>query len=109
LKNAGGLRLIKNTVVSDSIVVYDFRWMRLEASYERYSKNQNDIYTLEEQMLNAFDALDAFIENDGRYNQDNIPKSGFVGIDRKYLSQYLNLLAGTDSIWFQSGKLSIMF
>jgi len=93
LKNAGGLRLIKNTVVADSIAVYDHRWTRIEASYDRYSKNQNDIYTLEEQMLNAFDGLDAYIANDGLDNQDNIPKSGFVRIDRRYLSQYLNLLA----------------
>jgi hypothetical protein len=44
-------------------------------------------------MLNAFDGLDAYIANDGIDNQDNIPKSGFVRIDRRYLSQYLNLLA----------------
>jgi hypothetical protein len=93
LKNAGGLRLIKNRRVADSIAKYDMRWMRIESSYERYMTNQHAIYTLEEQMLNAFDGLDAYISNDGYDNQDNIPRSGFVGIDRKYLSQYLNILA----------------
>jgi hypothetical protein len=93
LKNAGGLRLIKNRKVADSIAKYDIRWMRIESSYERYMTNQHAIYTLEEQMLNAFDGLDAYISNDGYDNQDNIPKSGFVKIDRKYLSQYLNILA----------------
>jgi hypothetical protein len=93
LKNAGGLRLIKNRKVADSIAKYDIRWMRIESSYERYMTNQHAIYTLEEQMLNAFDGLDAYISNDGYNNQDNIPKSGFVKIDRKYLSQYLNILA----------------
>lgn len=93
LKNAGGLRLIKNRKVADSIAKYDIRWMRIESSYERNMTNQHAIYTLEEQMLNAFDGLDAYISNDGYDNQDNIPKSGFVKIDRKYLSQYLNILA----------------
>lgn len=93
LKNAGGLRLIKNRRVADSIGKYDMRWMRIESSYDRYMTNQHAIYTLEEQMLNAFDGLEAYISNDGYDNQDNIPKSGFVGIDRKYLSQYLNILA----------------
>jgi hypothetical protein len=93
LKNAGGLRLIKNRRVADSIAKYDMRWMRIESSYDRYMTNQNAIYTLEEQMLNAFDGLDAYIANDGYDNQDNIPNSGFVGIDRKYLSPYLNILA----------------
>jgi hypothetical protein len=93
LKNAGGLRLIKNRKVADSIAKYDIRWMRIESSYERYMTNQHAIYTLEEQMLNAFDGLDAYISNDGYDNQDNIPKFGFVKIDRKYLSQYLNILA----------------
>ena len=93
LKNAGGLRLIKNRRVADSIAKYDMRWMRIESSYDRYMTNQHAIYTLEEQMLNAFDGLDAYISNDGYDNQDNIPKYGFVGIDRKYLNQYLNILA----------------
>ena len=110
LKNAGGLRLIKNIEVADSIAVYDHRWTRIEASYDRYSKNQNDIHTLEEQMLNAFDGLDAYIANDGIYNQDNIPKSGFVRIDRRYLSHYLNLLAREQTITRQdlsSYKISL--
>jgi hypothetical protein len=93
LKNAGGLRLIKNRKVADSIAKYDIRWMRIESSYERNMTNQHAIYTLEEQMLNAFDGLDAYISNDGYDNQDNIPTSGFVAIDRKYLNQYLNILA----------------
>lgn len=93
LKNAGGLRLIKNRRVADTIAKYDMRWMRIESSYDRYMTNQHAIYTLEEQMLNAFDGLDAYIANDGYDNQDNIPSSGFVRIDRQFLNQYLNLLA----------------
>ena len=61
-------------------------------------------------MLNAFDGLDAYIANDGIYNQDNIPKSGFVRIDRRYLSHYLNLLAREQTITRQdlsSYKISL--
>lgn len=106
LKNSGGLRLVRNRVVADSIANYDMRWTRIDAAHERYQVNQRDTYLLEEKMLNAFDALDAFISNNKGYdNQDNIPKSNEVKIDKTHLSEYLNLLARQQTVTAQEVRM----
>ncbi|NDA61625.1 MAG: hypothetical protein EBX50_06235 [Chitinophagia bacterium] len=102
LKNAGGFRLVRNRLVADSIALYDMRWTRIEAAYERYYISQHDIYTLEEQMLNAYDAIDAYIlNNKGFDNQNNIPNSTEVRFDATPLSQYLNILARQQTVTAQ--------
>lgn len=98
LKNSGGLRLIQNKRVTDSIDVYDMRWIRIESSNNRFVTNSRDINLLEEKILDAFDSLEAYIKNNGYDNQDNIPQTGFVRINRAYLSEYLNLLARQQTI-----------
>ena len=98
LKNSGGLRLIQNKRVTDSIDVYDMRWIRIESSHNRFVTNSRDINLLEEKILDAFDSLDAYINNNGYDNQDNIPQTGFVRINRAHLSEYLNLLARQQTI-----------
>lgn len=98
LKNSGGLRLIQNKKVADSIDVYDMRWIRIEVSNNRFLTNSRDIYLLEEKILDAFNSLDAYIKNNGYDNQDNIPKEGFVKINREHLSEYLNLLARQQTV-----------
>jgi len=98
LKNSGGLRLIQNKLVADSIDVYDMRWNRIEVSNNRFYTNQHDIYLQEEKILNAFDSLDAYIDNDGFDNQDNIPSTGYVKINIAFVSEYLNLLARQQTV-----------
>lgn len=105
LKNAGGLRLVRNRVVADSIAYYDMRWTRIEAAYDRYYISQHDIHTLEEKMLNAFDAIDAYIlNNKGFDNQKNIPTSTEVRLDPTHISQYLNLLARQQTVTAQDAR-----
>lgn len=98
LKNSGGLRLIRNKKVADSIAVYDMRWTRIDQYNERYFRGQQEIYTLEQKILNAFDALDAFISNDGTDNQNNIPKTGTISINKDYVGEYLNVLAKQQTV-----------
>jgi hypothetical protein len=105
LKNSGALRLIQNKIVTDSIDVYDMRWNRMELTNNRFYTNQRDIYLLEEKIINAFDSLEAFMNNDGFDNQDNIPEVGFVKINRSSLSEYLNFLARQQTVTRQDIRL----
>ena len=93
LKNSGGLRLIRNRNVADSIAFYDWRWSRLEYLRETYISNQKEIYQLEEQIIEAKDMLPFLISNDSLSNENSSPSNGFYRIRREHLNEYLNLLA----------------
>ena len=93
LKNSGGLRLIRNRVVADSIAYYDWRWSRLEYYRETYISNQKEIYQLEEQIIEAKDMLPFLISNDSISNEKSSPDIGLFRINRQHLNEYLNLLA----------------
>jgi hypothetical protein len=93
LKNSGGLRLIRNKLVADSIASYDWRWSRAEYYRETYIANQKEIFQMEEKTLNANDVIGYFINNDSISNINSSPVTGNVRIHREYLNPYLNLLA----------------
>jgi hypothetical protein len=93
LKNSGGLRLIRNRAVADSIAFYDWRWSRLEYYRETYISNQKEIYHLEEKIIEAKDMLPFLISNDSLTNDKSSPDKGIIRIKNEYLNEYLNLLA----------------
>ena len=93
LKNSGGLRLIRNRKVADSIAYYDWRWSRLEYYRETYISNQKEIYHLEEQIIEAKDMLPFLISSDSLSNEKSSPEIGNIRIRRERLNEYLNLLA----------------
>jgi hypothetical protein len=93
LKNSGGLRLIRNRAVADSIAFYDWRWTRLEYYRETYISNQKEFYHLEEQIIEANDLISFWVNNDSLTNENNVPETGTVRIRRENLNAYLNLLA----------------
>jgi hypothetical protein len=93
LKNSGGLRLIRNRNVADSIAFYDWRWSRLEYYRETYISNQKEIYHLEEQIIEAKDMLPFLVNNDSITNENSSPDKGIIRIRRDHLNEYLNLLA----------------
>lgn len=93
LKNSGGLRLIRNRNVADSIAFYDWRWSRLEYYRETYISNQKEIYHLEEQIIEAKDMLPFLVNNDSITNENSSPDTGIIRIRRDNLNEYLNLLA----------------
>jgi hypothetical protein len=93
LKNSGGLRLIRNRNVADSIAFYDWRWSRLEYYRETYISNQKEIYHLEEQIIEAKDMLPFLVNNDSITNENSSPDFGIIRIRRDHLNEYLNLLA----------------
>jgi len=57
LKNAGGLRLIKNRQVADSIAAYDLLWERSDFWKQGYISLQNTNNAFQEKILNAYDVL----------------------------------------------------
>lgn len=93
LKNSGGLRLIRNRAVADSIAFYDWRWSRLEYYRETYISNQKEIYHLEEKIIEAKDMLPFLISNDSLTNDKSSPDNGIIRIRNEYINEYLNLLA----------------
>lgn len=93
LKNSGGLRLIRNRKVADSIAYYDWRWSRLEYYRETYISNQKEIYHLEEQIIEAKDMLPFLINADSLSNEKSSPEVGNIRIRTEHLNEYLNLLA----------------
>jgi hypothetical protein len=94
LKNSGGLRLIRNRSVSDSIAFYDWRWSRLEYYRETYISNQKEIYHLEEQIIEAKDMLPFLVNsNMAITNENSSPDTGIIRIRREHLNEYLNLLS----------------
>jgi len=93
LKNSGGLRLIRNRKVADSIAYYDWRWSRLEYYRETYISNQKEFYHLEEQIVEARDLIPFWVNNDSLSNESSSPDTGTIRIRREHLNEYLNLLA----------------
>jgi hypothetical protein len=60
-------------------------------------------------MLNAFDALDAYISNNkGSDNQNNVPKIGYIKLNRDNLNEYLNLLARQQTVTTQDERSYIL-
>ena len=93
LKNAGGMRLIRNKTVADSIAAYDLLWLRAEYWKEIYMTRQLKGQELITRILNASDLVTAYYNNTVPTNlPQNITDTLVVQINRDVLNEYLNFL-----------------
>ena len=86
LKYSGGLRLIQNRQIVDSIESYYQQINRYTLSRLAYRNNQDFVFSLGEKILDAFD--------NARFYQHkiNLNDSSTMAINNTYLNEYLNLL-----------------
>ncbi|HEU4861307.1 MAG TPA: hypothetical protein VFT15_15790 [Chitinophagaceae bacterium] len=93
LKNAGGMRLIRNKKIADSIAAYDLAWLRAEFWRERYMTRQVEGQHLINKILDANDLVNSYYEN---IVPSNLPRSVTdtlnVRLNRDELNEYLNFL-----------------
>jgi len=92
LKNAGGMRLIRNKLIADSISAYDFQCSSYDLYNEGYIIQGQVGFRNLEKMVSAFDLLDLYILNSGEGIRDNIPDSLVIGINTDELSVKLNFM-----------------
>jgi hypothetical protein len=93
LKNAGGMRLIRNREVADSIASYDLRWQRAEFRRESYIHRQELGQQLINKLINGNDLIGAYYDNDLPTNLSKEATDKLeVGINKNNLSEYLNFL-----------------
>jgi hypothetical protein len=94
LKNAGGLRLIRQPDVRDSLATYDWFWDRLSYYKDVYYTDQQIEYGVIEKMLNANDLILSYrLNNSGKSIYPSLSNSSIIGIDNSYLNEYLNLMS----------------
>jgi hypothetical protein len=93
LKNAGGMRLIRNRMVADSIAAYDFQFDYFEALYGQYYllHQQADNRYLEK-LVNSSDLLSLYLSNASSGIVNNIPDTMNIRINTDGLNELLNLL-----------------
>ena len=93
LKNAGGMRLIRNKEVVDSITSYDLQCTHYTALYgEYYIDHQQLGFRNIEKLVNAKELLPLYISNNASGVVANIPDSITVHINTSGLNEYLNFL-----------------
>ncbi len=93
LKNAGGMRLIRDKPVIDSITSYDFQcedYVNLYGEY--YNSHQQLAYRYMEKLVPASALLQLYIQNNSTAYVTNIPDSIMIEINRTQLNEQLNLL-----------------
>jgi len=92
LKNAGGMRLIRNKIVADSIAKYDWAWQIAgywRESYETYHQKLND---LTNRIYNAGDLVSTYRNPvSGLISTNN--DSMKIKINAGALNEYINLLS----------------
>jgi len=92
LKNAGGMRLIKNRMVSDSLSSYDFTCDSYDIYNQYYIINGQIANRYIEKLANTEDLLPFFIANSGGGIRDNIPDSITIRINTDNLSDHLGFM-----------------
>ena len=93
LKNAGGMRLIRNKRVADSIAAYDLSWLRAEFWRENYmnrlTKGQDQL----NRIFNATDLVEPYYENTIPSNlSGEVTDKLVIRINGNALNEYLNFL-----------------
>lgn len=91
LKNAGGLRLIRNRIIADSIAAYDLQWQRAEYWRESYINLQEKGKDLFHKILPADRLLFLYVKNSGYQDWYEIDTMQFK-INTEYLNEYLNFM-----------------
>jgi len=90
LKNSGGLRLIREKSIVDSIEHYYQRVQRSESRNTMYFDNQQVSDALSEKLWDAYDNIKYY--QDYVFAHKPIPDSGWVAINAAYRNEYLNNL-----------------
>jgi hypothetical protein len=90
LKNSGGLRLIHEKPIVDSIEHYYQRVQRSESRNVVYFDNQQVSDALSEKLWNAYDNIKYYQEY--VFAHKPLPATGWVAINTTYLNEYLNNL-----------------
>ena len=92
LKNAGGMRLIRNKQLADSISVYDFNCANYDLYNEYYIINGQLANRYIEKLTNVTDLLPFFIANSSEGMRDNIPDSIVIRINTGSLNEQLSFM-----------------
>jgi hypothetical protein len=92
LKNAGGMRLIRNKQVSDSISSYDQRCEVTILYNDLYFVNFQVGNRQFEKLFNAADLLPLYISNTSPAIIANIPDSSIIRINKTELNEQLNFM-----------------
>jgi hypothetical protein len=92
LKNAGGMRLIRNKQVADSILLYDLRCEQNELYFDLYTTISQAGARQFEKLFNATDLLSYYSANTRGSIVSNIPDSIIIRINRQGLNEQLNFM-----------------
>ena len=93
LKNAGGMRLIRNKMVTDSIAAYDFQFEYFVALHgQYYIVHQQADFRYLEKLVNSSDLLSLYLANSSSGIVGNIPDTMNIRINTDGLNELLNLL-----------------
>ena len=92
LKNAGGMRLVRNKEVSDSISYYDQRCEVTTLYNDFYTANSQVGNRQFEKLFNAIDLLPLYISNTSPGIIANIPDSFIIRINTTELNEQLNFM-----------------
>lgn len=92
LKFAGGMRLIRNKNVADSIASYDLKWIRAEFWKEAYVNQQEKEKQLISKIMEAADLLAAYRTNPDPLHMPKIADVMRIRINRAFLNEFLNEL-----------------
>jgi hypothetical protein len=94
LKNAGGLRLIKNKNVSDSIAAYDLLWERDNFWKQNYITLQQINLSLTEKIFNPYDFLHIYrAAGNGPGTASLLRQLALVRINTASIDEFLNFLS----------------
>lgn len=91
LKNAGGMRLIQNKDVADSIAAYDLLWERADFWKQGYISLQNTNCAFSERILSPYNLLPLY-RNSIISLGSPLRQLSSVKINTTYLDEYLNFL-----------------
>ena len=92
LKNAGGMRLIRNKAVADSILKYDLLCEQNVLYFELYNTIGQTGARQIEKLVNATDLLPYYIDNPTGAIVYNIPDSIDIRINTENLNEQLNFM-----------------
>ncbi|HMJ46946.1 MAG TPA: hypothetical protein VK498_06425 [Ferruginibacter sp.] len=92
LKNAGGMRLVRNREVADSISSYDLRFENVNLYFDYYATNSLIGARQFEKLFNALDLLPLYLTNTSPAIVDNIPDSLVIRINTEGMNEVLNFM-----------------
>jgi hypothetical protein len=104
LKNAGGMRLIRNKQVADSIAAYDLKCEQINLYYELYNTIGQQGARQFEKLFHAADLLPFYITNTSPAIVANIPDSIVIGIHTDGLNEQLNFMMQEKAYARQDGE-----